>query len=396
MDDLLDQEAKLALKLQRLLVEHDLESLLTGTEVEEAIDDFKGVIEVFESVHVGLQRGLGEDYLKSFPTTDVTLKPFREWLLQAKRRSADLRRAEREEQATNLEKVISHVSRLTQRDAESQGRWEIEREEKKNHLRNAWKRLTDRVRADLASIATVNSEYLNDINRDIAHVRQLLKEVCDLDQNLETVFGNDYAQEFGDVTGCRTLLNDAIRQLMDKGQHIQANEMRVKAQIERNKEHLEQQARDRNNQEKISIFNKIFENIRERHDAFHKKYSVSLDILPDDEVLKRHSSISSVDTEFNEFLDLLTDLVKARPLIYQNAEGILHQAEMTKENFKTVRAAYLASLTREVDDRALTERKLKNASSMNVDIPVKQGKGRVNIISISITILSRGGTSSET
>ena len=76
------------------------------------------------------------------------------------------------------------MSRLTARESEDKDRWETEREERKSKLRNAWKRLTERVTADLATIATINSEHQSDLTRDIAHARQLLKEVCDLDQEL--------------------------------------------------------------------------------------------------------------------------------------------------------------------------------------------------------------------
>ena len=91
--------------------------------------------------------------------------------------------------------------------------------------------------------------------------------------------------------------------------------------------------------------------------------------MSDDDVLKRHTSVTSVDTEMNEFSALMTELVKVRPAVYQNADSLMRQAEISKDNLKAVRVTYLDSLSREVDARDLTVQKLKNASTMIVEIP---------------------------
>ena len=251
MDDLLDQEAKLALKLRRLLSNYDLETLLSIADVDEAILEFNNVIEIFEDVHVKLRRGMGVEYSQTFEELSVTMAPYNDWLLQARRRSCDLRRAAEDEKSDTVQEVVEQMSRLTSRESEDSARWEAEREERKSKLRNAWKRLANRAKADLATIATVNSEHQSDLTRDIAHIRQLLKELSDLDQELETVFATDYNEEFPTVDEYRVTLNDAIRQLMDRSQQCQTNEMRVKAQVERNKEFSDQQSRDRENREKF-------------------------------------------------------------------------------------------------------------------------------------------------
>ena len=368
MDEVRDQEVKLSLKLNRLLAEYDLESFITTGEVEDAILDFKSILETFENVHVTL-KGKFPEYSIHYPKVSETMAPFNEWVLKARRRTRDLRRVELDEQSAKVQLVLSQMAQLSQRESNSETRWEVEREERKVKLRNSWKRLTLRVKADLRSIATLNSDYPSDLNRDIAHVRQLLRELSELDQDLETVFGDDYSKEFEDVESCRSLLNDAIGQLMQKGQRCQADEKRVRAAVEKGKEEEARQARERINRERIDIFSKIYENIKERHTVFHSKYSVALANLTDDDVLNRHLSVSSVDTDLNDFMDQMTELVKVRPEVYQNADALLRQAEISKENIKVIRTTYIQNLSLEIERRDLSEQKLNNATGITVEIP---------------------------
>ena len=264
MDDVRDQEAKLSLKLNRLMTEYDLETFLTTGEVEDAILDFKSVLEAFENVHVTLKRNF-EEYSTTYSRISDTMAPFNEWILNARRRSRDLRRSELDEQSAKVQQVVSQMAVLSQSQSDTQTRWEVEKRERKVKLRNSWKRLAARVKSDLRGIELLNSDYPSDLNRDIAHIRQLLRELNELDQELETVFGDDYNQEFADVEACRSLLNDAIRQLMQKSQQCQADEKRIRAAVERAKEEEARVERERVNREKINVFSKIFENIKERH-----------------------------------------------------------------------------------------------------------------------------------
>ena len=365
MDSLVDEETKLGYRLRRLLEEHELEYLFSASDVEAAISEMKESIERFEDIHIQLKRGLGEEeYIKLYPDFFARLKPKTDWIIQAKRVLHERKTAER------AEKMASEAREFSHRELEKTSQREAEREEGKIKLRNAFLRQVRRVEDDVMSIDLSDSRFVDDIQRDILHSRQLLKELNDIDYELETAFGNDYQHEFCEISEkSRQSLNDAIKYLMAKSRKCHERDILAKEQADKEKQYEEHIAREKENNEKIAVFKSIISNVKERYDSFQSKYSVDLGSLSDSDLLKRQQDIALIDSEFSDILDWLTELAKARPTNYQEADAILSQADSARHVLRTLRNDYRSNLDAQIKQRDITEEKMKNASVLGINIP---------------------------
>ena len=83
--------------------------------------------------------------------------------------------------------------------------------EKKEKLRNSVTYLSKRIDVDLASMENENSRFTDDLQRNIAQVRSLMKEHSDLFVEVMTIFGDDYEAEFAKNHGLQSQqLYDAL------------------------------------------------------------------------------------------------------------------------------------------------------------------------------------------
>ena len=86
--------------------------------------------------------------------------------------------------------------------------------------------------------------------------------------------------------------------------------------------------------------------------------------MSDSDLLKRQQDIALIDSEFSDILDWLTELAKARPTNYQEADAILSQADSARHVLRTLRNDYRSNLDAQIKQRDITEEKMKNASCL--------------------------------
>ena len=65
----------------------------------------------------------------------------------------------------------------------------------------------------------------------------------------------------------------------------------------------------------------------------------------------------------------MTELAKARPTNYQEADAILSQADSARHVLRTLRNDYRSNLDAQIKQRDITEEKMKNASVLGMNIP---------------------------
>ncbi len=359
MEALIDLETKLSFKSKRLLDEYDLESLFDVSEYEAAIFEFKELIEKFEDTHVQLKRGLGEkDYLESYPKFFERLKPMTDWVVNAKR---DLRKRRREiEQG----KRDQEEKESMQREREVASQVSIERDK----FRNRVKHLSRRIDSDLKSIESDDSHFIDDLNRNIENVKQLTKEFTDLFADVETIFGDDFETEFSEYYSKENLrLYDALNCLRATSHNYKLREVQAKEAAENLKLLEIRENEVRENEEKIVAFDGIYDNIKEKFLSFEAK--CTFDFMSDEStILKRYNEISTVDTDFNDILDWITELVKATPLKSPGTTGKLNHVQTEKERLKTLKNSYKETLIQEVKERDLTEEKMKNVAALGLPL----------------------------
>ena len=212
------------------------------------------------------------------------------------------------------------------------------------------------------------------MERNIGHVRELMKEHSELFIKIENVFSDEFQEEFSTIYEKQyDRMHKFLGHIISVSQKTKHAELKSKEEEKKMKVLEENKSRARENAEKIEIFNGIFDNIRERILLLKAKCEIDLDNLNDSDLLQKSKASALLDSEFSEIIDRVTELVKATPPIYEKAEGLLNQARNAQENLKKNKNSYQEKLLSEVKNRDLTEEKLKNASILGIKIPKFKG-----------------------
>ena len=85
MDDLIDEESKLSMKMTRFLNDYAIDLLFDIKEIEEVATVAGNLCEKYEEIHVRLRRGFGtEEYKKLYDGFDEKLKSILDWSREAR------------------------------------------------------------------------------------------------------------------------------------------------------------------------------------------------------------------------------------------------------------------------------------------------------------------------
>ena len=84
MENLIDQEFKIVLKIKRFISRYSLELLGDIKDIGEGINEQRVLSEDYESVHVQLKRVLGENYAETYTNYDEQIGNLIDWGIKAK------------------------------------------------------------------------------------------------------------------------------------------------------------------------------------------------------------------------------------------------------------------------------------------------------------------------
>jgi len=391
--NLVNDEKKTSRKFTRFLDEYsDLSDLFDITDIERAIIERKGLIDQFEEDHVELEKELGEKYEEQYPNFNISLKSMMDWVKKAKteikNRKVEKKTAEQEKE--NREEVLRKEREEKEKEARvkevekeeslrreremkeeqvkevekaDQLRKEIELEteaknKKKEKLRKAEKHMAKRIDMSLKSIQVENSMFIEDMERNISHIRDLLKEHSDLFVQIEHVFGDDYEKEFSLIfDGQNTHLYECLCKLIKLCQRTKLAELKNKEMIEQARIVKEKEVKFQENTEKIEVFEIIYSNVKERVLILKSKCSFNVNEMSDSDLLQKYKDFTVIDRDFGEILDRVTELAKASPPMYDKAVEMLARARNAQANLKTLKISYQDKVLREIKIRDLTQEK---------------------------------------
>ena len=114
-------------------------------------------------------------------------------------------------------------------------------------------------------------------------------------------------------------------------------------------------------------------NISERVSNLEHKCNVEVGGLTDCQVLERKKEEFTLNSEFNDILDRVTNLVQVNPSEFEETSGLIHTTQKKKSNLKNLMHLYLANLDKEIIAHDLSEEKLKNASILKLELPKFEG-----------------------
>ena len=405
---LVDEEIKVCLKFDRFLKEYEFDLLFDVEDIEAAIIEVKTLIDTFEDIHVELKRELDDKYEEAYPKFSEKLKPMIDWVknakIEKKRKKVEKLREEREkeeieervrkdkeekEEKFRIKKEVKEEKvRIERQEREEkfrelekadQLRKEIElkdnnEKKEKERLRTAQRHLNVRINLELESIEKENSVFIEDMEKNINYIRELIKEQSELFAQIENVFADEYQKEFSEIYEKQnSRLYNFLTVIREMSKKRKLEEAKIKEEAEKIKSLNESQNLFRENNEKICIFNSIFSNIKERVLLFKSKYDIVLQDLSDSEILKKFNEFKTLDSEFSEMLNWITKLVKASPSNYDKTDQILNQCNTAMEKLKSLRILYKQNLDVEMKKRDLSEEKMRNASILGIKLPKFKG-----------------------
>ncbi len=367
----MDEETKISYKFNRFLEEYDLDFMFEIEEYETAIAEIKGAVDRFEDIHIRLKRDMGEkDYSDKYPKFSDRLKLVTEWISTAKRnlrqQKRDIERERKNAEDAEYKKELSMLE-LEGKQKELERSLQVNRD--KERLRNQVKYLGRRINSDIKSIENEGSHFMDDINRNIETVRQLMKDFTELLAEVETVFGPDFEGEFGVYyTGENQRLSDALNFLMTACRESRQKEIQIKGEAERFKALEIEKMKTRENAEKIVIFDGVYANIKEKIEKFEEKCSIDFTEIEESKIIQLNKEIKSLDSDFKDIVDWITKLVKATPRNYPQADEVLETVNGEKERMKVLLASYEKTLAVEVKERDLIEGKIKNVATLGLKL----------------------------
>ena len=105
------------------------------------------------------------------------------------------------------------------------------------------------------------------------------------------------------------------------------------------------------------------------------KCLIALDELSDSQILEKMQDMKMLDSEYNQILDWITELVKVSPSDYDQTNGILELAHNAKYNARESLARYRKYLGQEVKNRDLGSDKIRDTSILSLELPKYRGYG---------------------
>ena len=99
--NLCDEEEKVCLKIKRFIEEYNLDLLFDIQDIENAIFEFKKLIESYEEVHIELKRELGDQHETQYVEFEEKYKSMSDWVINAR---LEIKRKKIEQLKIELEK----------------------------------------------------------------------------------------------------------------------------------------------------------------------------------------------------------------------------------------------------------------------------------------------------
>ena len=179
-EKIIDVETKVCLKIDRFIDENDFELLFDIEEIEISICEFKTLIEKYEEIHVELKQELSVQYDQMYSNFAAKFKTMTNWLKTAK---IELKRRKREKQEKE-----EQVKKEEEKEKENKIRHKLKIEEK--YFR-------ERIDQNIINIAEKGSEFVEDIEKSLNDLKEIVTRYSELFVRIEDAFGDEFDAVFG-------------------------------------------------------------------------------------------------------------------------------------------------------------------------------------------------------
>ena len=135
------------------------------------------------------------------------------------------------------------------------------------------------------------------------------------------------------------------------------------------KEEREKSAHEESLKERSDLALHVCDDIKLKREMFMKRYDIPLEEVNDGLLFDRYKDVKSVDREFSEILDKVTDLREKIPSEWDGRQKTLDGANKIKDELRIIKDIYVSNLSIEMTKRDLSFEKLQSASIINIELP---------------------------
>ena len=332
-------ELQINADIEHALSIYGLEDLVSVDEINEALHEISELCQTFRHIHVEMQNKLGDDYKVRYPKYNETVEKLMLFTKSAKKKLRTLKQEEKEDKNAS------------------------EKGKEKEALAVEGDFLALKVKQLLAMVDISISENVSEIDTFISKMEAYLNDYYSLSVKLKCCYGEDYSGLY-DVSFQKDtrIMNDEIKMANLSKKKLLENDEQSK---------METVEKDKQLKHVIEAQNLISE-IEFRCDSLENKFDRKLEDLSDYQILEI-SQNKNLDLEFNGVLEKVTSLAALAPNGGEGAQQLLRKAIQIRDGLAKSKKAFLKSLQKIVSDRDITPDKMKNASSLKIELPKFSG-----------------------
>ena len=328
--------------LRHSLKIHDIEDLETEDDIKEGVNIISELVKNYRHVHVELKCKLAEGYPEKYPDYEDVLANATKYVKLALRKLKDVK-----------EKLIENRDKIAMKEVE------LER----NELLKVEKQTLDLKIDQLGKMADLSVALdINELDDFIGSMEAFMNTYLELSVKFKNCFFDEFEKLFSKGFESKiTYMSDEIKMAKLLKQKLRENVRTKKREFEENEE-VHQNL-------KGEI---VLKEINLRFESLEVKYNLDVGRLTDYQILEI-SQNKNIETEFNGILEKITDLAA---LVSGGGEALLEKikkAEAKRDLLVTKKKLFFDKLQTIVLDRDITPDKLKNASTLQIELPKFNG-----------------------
>ena len=345
MDQNLDKAEGLRRKIERCMSENDVDDLFDISDIQEAINELRSLMDKYEDVHVGLKRELADQYSVQFPDYDSKMAEMTGWIKNAKK-------AIKEKKEAAAKQIPDQVGKT---------RLRLVAEEKL---------LREKINDEIETFELEDSFFIMDIEKNVDTIDRYSREYSNLFVKIEEM-GEEFVNIFSDKfqNQCDKM-NKFIRFMRKRIQEVRVAEQKLSFQQQKEEEEAKFVTEKK---AKINACESLFENVSERICLLNQKCIGDLKKETDSSILDLKKCVKNLDSEFNDILDRIAELGKSYPSQYSETSYMMDDLAGAKIDLKNSLDKFKTNLEREILTRDLSEEKMKNASLIGIKLPKFKG-----------------------
>ena len=330
-----------------------LDDLETESEISEAIEQVNELGRQFRHVHVELKEEMGErDHGEAYVKYAETCEAIRTFVKSARSKVKGVKKENKDKEEIKFEN------------------------ERKSEAINALKIEEQVFREKLERQITTFEDTENDENDEIkkcAKLEVLLDEYYTLLSRFKIAFGENFENEYKEIfdnTGTRIMENIDLRRKEIKTFNMKAEESIVAGKM---KEKLQHESFIK---EQIFHSDILAKEIAMRCDSIIKKCdSAELNKMSDHQIFECYKNMSAIDCEMREVFDKISAFAKIASSFGDKGDDMLVQPQNNQKKALKAKDTFFQDLRTILVDRDISEVKLKNACTLNIELEKFRGFG---------------------